>query len=101
MSGIESLTEFRAFLTDVRMRAANQVTEYVCAGHDPEDRDPADVHEDVREAMWPFFLEIQEKVMGPECSAHVQIGRSSYAKCDLLEGHKGNHHPCVGTPYVG
>jgi hypothetical protein len=55
----------RDFLTDVRMRASNDLTEEFCSRwdrDDPERPDPADVHEDIREALWPFFEEIRKRM---------------------------------------
>jgi hypothetical protein len=97
---------FREFLTDVRVRATDKVTaEIICDGSltdiDGEVPDPADIHEDVRETLWAFFEEIRERVEGPMCRFSVPIGTNSYAACDLLGGHDGEHHPCTGRQPAG
>lgn len=92
---------FREFLTAIRMEAANDIAGYVSGlavdWLPPDERpDPADVHEDVREALWPLFERIRERVEGPLCNFPVPIGTNAAAYCDRLAGHDGEHHPCVG-----
>lgn len=89
----------RDFLTHVRMETASAITRYICA-HDLE-ADPADVHEDVREALWPGFQDVREYVEGPMCERSVAIGVNTFSTCDLLVGHSGPCHPSVGTPWSG
>jgi hypothetical protein len=60
--------------------------------HD-ETADPADVHEDIRETLWPFFEEIRHRVEGPECPNRVWKSSSIAYKCSLLEGHEGECVP--------
>lgn len=88
---------FHAFLADVRNRAT---TSLMACGL-TTDGDPADIHEDVREALIEFFEEIRQRVEGPLCDLPVMIGLNAFAVCDLLLGHGGPHHPCLGTPLAG
>lgn len=88
-------TNAEVWLTDIRTRAANAITDYICKWD--AEADPADVHEDVREDLAPFFEEIRERVEGPTCQSDVRIGKSLYARCWMLDGHAGEHQPCVGT----
>lgn len=57
------------WLTDVRMRAADKITAYICEGfvhphYEGEEAipDSADVHEDVREDLYQFFDEIKSRI---------------------------------------
>lgn len=52
-----TLIDLGHWLTDLRSRASDALVKDVLAG-DPE-ADPADVHEDIREMLWPFFREIE------------------------------------------
>lgn len=90
--------EFRAFLTDVRMRATLALMddfariERASMQHD-ETADPADVHEDIRETLWEFFEEIRHRVEGPGCPLTVWKSELAGIKCSLLEGHEGECVP--------
>lgn len=92
------LAEFRAFLDDVRIRASNKLTQEIaddCSqslkyGELP---DPADVHEDVRETLWPFFNEIRLRIEGPECPERIEIGTNAFSSCQLPAGHEGRFLP--------
>lgn len=96
MTELESLTEFRAFLDDVRLRATAALLEDFARFEEismeyGEACDPADVHEDIRETLWPFFTEIRHCVEGPECPKVVSLSENTGSKCQLIEGHSG---PC-------
>lgn len=87
-----STQQFEDFLTDVRMRAANDLTDYICGlyrADDPDRPDPADVHEDVREDLWKFFEEIRLRVDGPKCSKLIPVGLNVSYACRLLADHEG------------
>lgn len=92
-------TPFERFLLGVRMRAADLLTTLECdaarvsGGEVP---DPADVHEDIRESLAPFFEEIRHRVEGPRCGVAIPIGSNTFATCLLLADHEGDCEPCVG-----
>lgn len=97
------MSAFEQFLLDVRMRAADLLTECECDAdriHGREVPDPADVHEDIRESLAPFFEEIRDRVEGPRCAVHIRIGLNSWASCSLLVGHDGECEPCIGKRAV-
>lgn len=94
-------TPFERFLLDVRMRVSDLLTADECDAarmSGSEIPDPADVHEDIRESLAPFFEEIRERVEGPRCATVIPIGFNSFASCLLLAGHDGGCEPCIWKP---
>ena len=91
----ESVTPLEKFLTDIRLRATNALMVDYRAGEKiaielREHGDGADIHEDIRETLWPFFEEIREYVEGPRCMKRIPVGKNAAYSCQRLIDHTGD-----------
>jgi hypothetical protein len=87
----DGLFEFRRFLDEVRVAATSELVNEYTGWPQDELPDPADLHEDIRETLWPFFEQIRSHIEGPPCPHTIPTSLNTSWRCILPADHEG---PC-------